>query len=146
MKGVRYALALAVGLTSGCSMNVSPFGPTMSAWTSVVGHIDSTGTGMSPLVVPDTVQAGASFDATVVTFGSRGCFRPGETELVTAPDGVDITPFDSARIAARRCLPGLTPASRVVTLRFDQPGAAMIRLRGRGFHGFLVLERTIVVR
>lgn len=146
MKRARWVWLAAGVMAAGCSVPVMPLGPTMSAWTTVIGHIDSTGMNMSPLVVPDTVQAGAWFSATIVTFGSRGCFRPGETDLQRAESAVSITPFDSARIGSRRCLPGLMAAPRVVALRFDEPGVAIVRLKGRGFRGMIVMERAIVVR
>jgi hypothetical protein len=133
-------------MTAACSVPEMPLGPVLSAWTSVVGHVDTLGMDTSPLVVPDTVQAGAWFETTVVTFGSRGCFRPGPTEIAQEPGFAELTPFDSARIGARRCLPGLTPAPRVVSLRFPEPGTAIVRLHGRGFRGDVIIERSVVVR
>lgn len=146
MKVSRLLPAASLWLLLGCSVPVAPLRPTLTAWTSVIGHIDSTGTSTSALVVPDTVQAGAWFTVTIATFGSRGCFLPDTTRVEHQAASIEITPFDKARMADRRCLPGMMPSERAVSLRLLEAGRAVVRLHGRGFHGPMVLERTIAVR
>jgi hypothetical protein len=111
-----------------------------------VGLIDTAGAELDPLIVPDTIRAGVAFIATVTTFGNTGCIRPDRSQVRASGLQADITPYDSARSGLPPCLAGWEAYSRSVDLVFATPGAARVRLHGRGFTGDLTLEKAISVQ
>lgn len=81
---------------------------------------------------PDQVVAGEGFTATITTIGADGCWRSDgatvEVEALTA----EITPWDRAPTTDdEACATVLVALEREVSLRFDEPGQAVIRVFGR---------------
>jgi hypothetical protein len=113
-----------VGL-AGCSTLTGP------DTRRVVGLIDAGGSSLSTIVAPDTVQAGATFTATVHSFGSSSCTTPDGVELTLAPTEARVTPYD--RVPADRravCTADLSPHPHPVELRFTRAGLAIIVAQG----------------
>ena len=83
------------------------------------------------VMVPARVNAGASFQVNVTTYGG-GCERQGETE-VSVSQGTrtaDVTPYDETNVAAEVCTDILKMFSHTATIRFEQPGTAVVRVHG----------------
>jgi hypothetical protein len=82
--------------------------------------------------VPDTVRAGRALTVTVHTIGTDGCWRADGGTLERSADTVTIRPYDrhsgATACTAIALVGGLE--HRFVT-QFDEPGAAVIRVRGR---------------
>jgi hypothetical protein len=81
--------------------------------------------------VPARVNAGADFQVNVTTYGG-GCERQGETE-VSVSQGTrmaDVTPYDETNVAAEVCTDILKMFSHTATVRFEQPGTAVVRVHG----------------
>ena len=135
---------VALGVAVGCARESAPV--EVGSWSRAVGFIDSGGIPTTPLAVPDTVHARASFAVTVSTFGSTGCIRADLSQVQVAGSVADITPYDSVWSNTPPCPPGWQGYPRAVDLRFDSAGVARIRLHGRGFDRDLTLQRTITVR
>lgn len=107
----------------------------------------------APLMLPDTVAAGAAFTATITTTGPNGCWRASDVVKVAGEAQVTLTPYDLAPAPGAVCPDAPVTLPRTVELRFDQPGVARVRLEGRrvtaGASGEGVataVERTVVVR
>lgn len=102
----------------------------------------------SVLAVPDTVSAGATFTAEVMTFGSSSCTRAAGAEVSTEGRVAEIVPFDfQATGAGVACTDDLRGFRRSVPLRFATAGDALVRVRGVDLSGAPVTrERRIVVR
>jgi hypothetical protein len=115
-------------------------------WSRAVGFVDSGGISTSPLVAPDTVQAGVGFTVTVSTFGSSACIRPDQSQVQFEGSVASITPYDSVWSNKPPCPGDWRGHPRPVELRFDAVGSARIELHGRGFDHNLTLERTIIVQ
>ena len=110
-----------------------------------IGVIDA-GTSTDALVMPDTVQAGVPFAITVTTFGS--CLRPDGVDIHVAGATADITPYDITLGSGVVCPAILVDFPRSVTLSFDTPGTATVRLHGRSFSpgaGTVTVEEAAVV-
>ena len=81
--------------------------------------------------VPARVNAGASFQVNITTYGG-GCERQGETE-VSVSQGTrtaDVRPYDETNVAAEVCTDILQMFSHTATIRFEQPGTAVVRVHG----------------
>lgn len=135
-------LALAVLVAAGCPALIGP------DWRAEVGTIRLGGPQPVPaLVVRDTVDAGEAFTARVATFGSTGCIRPAGAEVEAEGNTAEITPYDMVAPEGTVCTRDLRAFPREVTLKFDAPGEAIIRVRGRGPGGAMVqVEERVVVR
>jgi hypothetical protein len=132
------ASALAAGLTA-CN---ALFG---EGEHRVIGVIDEAGTSLDALVVPDTVRAGVPFTITVSTFGSS-CLRPDGANAQVSGQMASVTPYDVAPPSGLACPADFRSFPRVVTLAFNTPGTATVRLHGRGFGTHMItLEETAVV-
>ena len=88
------------------------------------------------LLVEEAVQARVPFKVTVTTRGSRSCTRPSgaEVQYRGEPDGpvAEVTPYDEYREGEGVvCTADLNPFPRTVTHRFEAPGNASVRVRGR---------------
>jgi len=111
----------------------------------VVGLIDEAGTSFDALVVPDTVRAGIPFTVTVSTFGSS-CLRPDGADTQVVGSIADVTPYDVGPPSGFVCTADFRAFPRVVTLTFDAPGEAVVRLHGRAFRTpLLTLEEAVLV-
>jgi len=112
----------------------------------IVGVIES-GDGLLPLpILPDTVQAGVPFTATVSTFGSP-CTRPDGTDVQTTGLVADLIPYDLLPPPETVCEASITAFPRSVTLIFTTQGAGLVRLHGSDFKGRPVTQqRPVTVR
>ncbi len=86
------------------------------------------------VAAPDTVAVGQSFTVTVTTTGPNGCWRKDHTEV--SGDGLVavISPYDFDRRDEdpnTACHQAVVYPEHTAELRFDAPGAATIRVRGR---------------
>jgi hypothetical protein len=83
------------------------------------------------VVVPAQVTAGAHFQVNITTYGG-GCERQGKTEVsVSQPTRTaDVTPYDETNVAAEVCTQELKMFSHTATVRFEQPGTAVVRVHG----------------
>ena len=112
----------------------------------VVGIIDNGGTGITPLVVPDTVYVQVPFLATVTTFGGA-CDHPDGSDVSTRGLLADVTPYDLLPSPETICIALLRASPRSIALTFAAPGTAVVRLHGRSFGGGdVTLQRVVVVR
>lgn len=114
-------------LFTGCASLLEPH-----RWERVVGVIDIGGEiSPSPIQVPDVVQKGVPFTATVVTYGSGTCTRGDGAEVQVTNLTAEITPYDLEARGEVICTDDLVPYPRTVTLRFDTVGEAVVRVLGR---------------
>lgn len=123
--------SLTVALLAGCASLLES-----ERWERVVGIIEDTAPvadadpWWSPIQLPEIVQSGVPFTASVITLGSSSCTRADGADVEIAGLVAEITPYDlTARNAV--CTSDLARHPRSVTLRFDSPGEAVIRVHGR---------------
>ena len=97
----------------------------------VVGEI-STFSEQDAIVVPVSVQSGASFEVTVITLGG-GCTEQGETEVEVQGLSADITPYDYQLIPppGTACPLYGKEYRHTATLSFAEKGTAMLLFHGR---------------
>lgn len=120
------AVSLGLVFIAACS---SPFGP---SWKRVIGTIEVGGQhSPSPIHLPSEIRSGVSFSATVVTYGSSTCTRADGADVQVTGLTAEITPYDLRRTGKAVCTDDLAPHPREVRLRFNTPGEALIRVRGR---------------
>lgn len=93
----------------------------------VVGFIEDVS--RQVIVAPSAVAIGQTFDVTVSTFGNSCVSAAGADVSI---DGLTarITPYDIVR-DDEGCLDYSKPFPRTVQVRFDHPGAGVIRVHGR---------------
>jgi hypothetical protein len=129
--------ALAAGLTA-CSTSPD------QGEHRAIGLIEPGGS-FDALVVPDTVRAGIPFTITVWTFGTP-CVRPDGVAAQVSGLVASVTPYVVEPPSDAICPAVLQASPRTVTLAFDTPGAATVRLHGRGLSAPMrTLEETAVV-
>lgn len=84
------------------------------------------------LETPDTVRAGKVFLVKVWTYVPDSCWEEDGADLDLEENEVTITPYDQNKMSEDRgCLDAFRFIDRVVKLTFDNPGKAVIRLKGR---------------
>ena len=85
---------------------------------------------------PARVLAGEPFVVRVRTFGS-GCVAHAGTSVDISGLRAEITPLDLVYVprSDEACTTELRRIEHTVELRFDQPGTATVRVRGRGEPG-----------
>jgi len=113
-------------LMPGCASVLNPI-----VWERVIGVTEYGGAQQPPIQLPEVIRRGVSFSATVFTFGSGSCTRADGAEVLATGQGVDITPYDLRATGNVNCTDDLAVHSRVVTLRLDTAGEAVIRITGR---------------
>lgn len=103
------------------------------------------------LVVPEHVVAGTTFDVTITTVGN-GCTTSGGTEVKMDRNLATITVADYWALDTA-CPALVVRIPHTATLRFDQPGTAIVRIQGSRIRAETTLdgvpttiERRIVVR
>ncbi len=106
------------------------------------------------LVAPDTVRAGASFTATVSSFGTS-CASPENVTVLLGggqPNIADVSVWDRQQLGGS-CTAAIRGISRAIELSFPNVGTATIRVRGRfeartaaGTDSLVVVEKQLVVR
>jgi len=116
----------AVLLTVACTSVLNPV-----RWERVIGITEIGGEQPPPIQLPMVIRSGVSFPATVVTYGSGSCTRADGAEVRIIDAGLDITPYDREARGNVNCTDDLATHTRVVTLRLDSPGEAVIRVTGR---------------
>jgi hypothetical protein len=124
-------LNLTAGLASTrCAFSVGgSSGPSPSPEARVLGIFDLQ---QDTVTVPATVRAGQEFPVTITTFGG-GCERKGDEGVILSENGATMMVYDFTT-ATRPGVPCTTILNRfthTVTLRFTQPGQALIQVWGR---------------
>ena len=105
---------------------------------------------------PDEVVAGEPFTATITTVGANGCWEADGATIELDPSLAEVTPWDLNRLSPENpelvCTAALEALPREVTLRFTEPGDAVIRVLGRrvvgpdpGVWSDKVVEQTVRV-
>lgn len=113
---------------AGASANPSP-GPDERQITGIIDYYDDRSAGV--ITAPQTVRAGEAFEVTITTFGG-GCERAGGADVKVEGTTATIAVYDfTVAGPAVSCIAELKRLPRTVTLRFDQPGAAVIRVEGQ---------------
>jgi hypothetical protein len=120
--------------------------PTEPGSRRVVVIIDNGGTGIAPLVMPDTVHVGVPFLVTVTTFGGA-CDHADGSDVSTSGLFADVTPYDLLPPPETICIAVLRASPRSIELTFAAPGTGVVRIHGRRFGGGdVTLQRGVVVR
>ena len=101
-------------------------------WFRQLGLLDEGPAPLTSLVAPDAVIRGTPFQITVSTFGSASSTRPDGHDVAASQAAIEVRLYDAS-------VPSLTPVTRdylgfprTLTVQFDQPGIAVIRVVGRG--------------
>lgn len=83
------------------------------------------------VVVPAQVSAGADFQVNITSYGG-GCERQGDTEVSISQQArtAEVTPYDETNVAAEVCTQELKMFAHTATVRFEQPGTAVVRVHG----------------
>ncbi len=81
-----------------------------------------------PIVAPETVRAGESFEVIVNTAGSSTCAWADSTAVRVRGDTADVVPYDGGRDGI--CSDDLSPIEHRASLRFARPGTGVIRVTG----------------
>ena len=136
-----YVFVLAIASAAfGCRSTAEP------GSRRVVGIIDNGGTGIAPLVVPDTVYVQVPFVVTVTTFGGA-CDHSDGSDVSTSGLLADVTPYDLLPPPETICIALLRASPRSIAVTFPAPGTGIVRLHGRSFGGGdVTLQRVVVVR
>lgn len=101
-------------------------------WSRRLGMVIESQAHLSSLVAPDVVTRGTPFQITVSTFGSSSCTRPDGYEVMSSPAAFEVRLYDREAPSRTPCTADLRSFPRVITVQFDQVGAAEIRVIGRG--------------
>jgi hypothetical protein len=131
---LAYCLGIvwSIAALPGCSDPVDPDGE----WERRIGVIDIGSFLTPPIELPETVEQGVPFTATVVTFGSSSCVRQDGAEIHVNGLTAYVRPYDFVAVGAERvCTDDLEPHPREVTLQFDQAGEATVLVFGRTQQG-----------
>jgi len=116
-------------------------------WVVEPGYIGLSGWMTDVITAPDTVDAGTSFTAVVLTFGSSSCTRPAGARVDLSSLRANVVPLDSVlRGKNVICTTDLAAFHHPVSLRFAIPGQGTIAVTGRGDRGDTTLTRSVVVR
>jgi len=108
----------------------------------IVGKIDPPN--LSILRAPSAVKAKQTFVISVTTAGG-GCVTPEGAEVHVSRLTAEVTPYD--RVRGNVCDAALHGFPRDVTLQFDSPGLATVRVIGVNQTGErVVVESQILVR
>jgi len=152
--GLFAAAAAVLSLLSACATNraatsegasAGPDSAQKSGWiadTTLALHVIETRYEPAQVWVPDTVELGAEFPVTVVTY-SGGCDKPGRTEVEYRDSVVVVRPY--VKQLSFRPSPGYTPppdelapvcpgigltATQETTVRTTQAGVLKVRVVG----------------
>jgi hypothetical protein len=100
------------------------------------------------VTVPETVRAGEPFTVRAVTRGG-GCTSAGDTEVAVSGATADVSPYDLRAEGPNIACPDILRAlPHEVTVRFDTPGTATVRVHGRREPGLetITVTRTVTVQ
>ncbi len=126
--------------------------PLLTACDSTLGSDEEARIGViafhgDPVVitVPDTVQAGVSFEVSVLTYGG-GCHSKGGTTIQIVGLSVDVTPYD-IHSGAEVCTDILNMFDHRATLTLRESGVAEVRFHGKQMPGdsLITVVREVVV-
>jgi hypothetical protein len=81
------------------------------------------------LEAPDSVYAGTPFQIVVRTSGPGGCWQPDGADVSLSGLAAEVVPYD--RVVGPNCLDVSRLLSRTLSLTFEEPGEALIRVTGR---------------
>ncbi len=104
-----------------------------------------------PLVVPDTVGAGVTFQATVTTYGPSSCWKADGATVDVAGLTAEIVPYDVTTVGGG-CTAVTVYPTRQVGITFGQTGIGTVRVKGRqmgtdvGTQPTVLIEKQVVVR
>jgi len=136
-------LAVLPVLLLGCSDST---GPEAERVMGIVEWVQDGVAATAPTGVPtdgnvDVIQApaevvvGEPFTATITTVGGSSCWEPDGATIELDPALAEMTPWDLNRLSPENpeivCTGALEALPREVTLRFTEPGDAVIRVLGR---------------
>jgi hypothetical protein len=133
--------------------------PSVLEWVDAPAHLAGTPSATvafegprARIEAPATVRAGEPFRVRVVTIGAALCWQPDGAVVEREGMTARITAWDRVPDEMELCALALGELPREVTLTFDSPGTATIRLVGRRVFGPgmersepLTLERTVTV-
>ena len=124
-------------LAAGCG---TIFGPDEKRVIGIIGD-------GSTIQIPATVSAGQDFDVTIHTGWRNTCAREDGTEVQLQGASATVTPYDRVTEGGM-CGQAPQQLTHVATLRFSQPGTAVINIRGRPSHdeGARIIQRTVIVQ
>jgi hypothetical protein len=108
-------------------------GPRATQEVVIPGIIDFGKEGSKDVVTaPSTVAVGEDFKITITTFGG-GCEREGTSSTIITATGASIMVYDitSAIHPGVICTAVIKRMPHTLTLRFEKPGQALIRIWGR---------------
>ena len=103
---------------------------------------------------PESVGVNESFQITVSTFGN-GCLEAGDIDAILTASGATVLVYDltSAVAPGILCTAVIKRLPHTVSLRFDKPGQALVRIWGRRIGADtpplglpLIIEKRITVR
>lgn len=146
-------LTLTAGTASVACAWIAGTSSAASQEARVLGNLDFHGT-QEPVKAPTSVRAGEEFQVTITTFGG-GCERKGDEGVLLTETGATVMVYDftQATRPGVPCTDILKQLTHTVTLRFTQPGQAVIQIWGRRVgpdtppSGVpIVLERRITVQ
>ncbi len=116
-------------------------------WTRGLGHVVEGDPPFSSLIAPNAVTRGAPFQITASTFGSSSCTQADGYELDALPSDAEVRLYDRSAPSGTICTEDFGSFPRVITLQFDEPGTAEIRVIGRGDgNAIRIVRKTIVVQ
>jgi hypothetical protein len=122
---------LLVGVASGGRLPAEH--PTAPQEALVLGIIDfGAERNKEVLAAPSTAQVGEDFKITITTFGG-GCERAAQAGVVMTASGASVMIYDltAATHSGIICTAVIKLLRHQVTLRFEKPGEALIRIWGR---------------
>ncbi len=110
----------------------------------VIGTIDAGGTLDRVITGPATGVVGERLSLTVSTFGNA-CITAAGADVNVGGLEATVTPYDRAYQGA--CIDILKAYPRPVTVTFDQPGEATVRVVGRSFYqaGLVTVEHHLSI-
>lgn len=138
--GIVTAVLFVSGLTA-CDTTTEPDGSGrligILEWrlTDQTASAAQTTSDEAALLVPDTVQAGVPFTATVTTLGANGCWREDGAAASVSAAIATIVPYD--RILSQlegqaiACIDMIVRLPRDIELVFAGPGESLVRVDGR---------------
>jgi hypothetical protein len=109
-----------------------------------IGTIDAGGTLAHVIAGPVQGSVGERLQYTVSTFGNA-CVSPAGADVIVRGLDATVTPYD--REYDGICIENLAAFPRPVTVVFDQPGDATVRVAGRSFYqpGLVTVERRVTI-
>jgi hypothetical protein len=101
-------------------------------WFRQLGLLDEGAAPFTSLVAPDAVIRGKPFQITVSTFGSASTTRADGHDVSASQGALEVRLYDQSAPSLTRVTRDYLGFPRTLTVQFDQPGTAVIRVVGRG--------------